>query len=120
MRFVVVLEKHEMATVVFLTNLGLDVELVPPSGTKGASTPDIKINGVPWEMKSPRGQGRWLIENTLQKAVKQSHNVIVDLRRIKIHQTKCLQELEKQFYHSRGLIRLRVITKARKIIDFKK
>jgi len=116
----VILEKHEIATVVFLTELGFDVKLIPQSNAKGVRTPDLIINGVSWELKCPRGQGRWLLENTLQRAVKQSPNVIIDLKRIRIHQTKCLKELEKQFGYSKGLEHLKIITKTRKIIDFKK
>ena len=78
------------------------------------------MNGLKWEMKSPKGKGRWLLENTLQKAVRQSPNVIIDLDRIKIHQTKCLQELEKQFYKSKGVKWLKIVTKTKKIVDLKK
>ena len=114
------LEKHEYRTILFLTEQGLDIELVPRSNQPGVRTPDAIISGEPWEFKSPRGKGRWLLENTLQKAVRQSPNVIIDLQRIQIHQTKCLQELEKQFYKSKQIRKLRIITKNHKIIDFSK
>ncbi len=116
----VILEKHEYKTILLFTEIGIDVELIPKSNKKGVHTPDIIMNSLKWEMKSPKGKGRWLLENTLKKAVKQSPNVIIDLDRIKIHQTKCLQELEKQFYKSKGAKWLKIITKNKKIVEFKK
>lgn len=116
----VVLEKHEYKTILFFTEIGEDVELIPKSNKKGIRTADIVMDGLQWELKSPRGKGRWLLENTLKKANRQSPNIVIDLRRIKIHQDRCLQELEKQFYKSKGVKWLKVITKTKKIIDFKK
>ena len=116
----VVLKTHENATVVFLTEQGFNIELIPKSNISGVHTPDIKMNGIKWEMKAPIGEGNQLIKNTIQKAIKQSANVIVDLRRTKRHQTKCLRELENEFNKSSSLKRLKIITKNRKIIDFEK
>ena len=116
----VILEKHEYKTILLFTEMGSDVELIPKSDKKGVRTPDIIMDGLKWEMKSPKGKGRWLLENTLQKAVRQSPNIIIDLDGIKIHQTKCLQELEKQFYKSKGVRWLKIVTKTKKIVEFKK
>ena len=116
----VILEKHEYKTILLFTEMGANVEIIPKSNKKGIHTPDIIMYGSKWEMKSPKGKGRWLLENTLKKSAKQSSNVIIDLDRIKIHQAKCLQELEKQFYKSKGIQRLKIITKNKKIVEFKK
>ena len=83
-------------------------------------TPDIKMGGLEWEMKAPLGEGNQLMENTIQRALKQSQNIIVDLRHTKRHQTKCLRELEKQFLSKKGIKRLKVITKSGKTLDFEK
>ncbi len=116
----VILEKHEYRTVLLFTEMGVDIELIPKSEKKGVHAPDIVMNGLRWEMKSPKGEGKYLIQNTIQKAVKQSRNVIVDLRRAKRSQERCLQELEKEFGSSKNLQKLKVITKSRKILDFEK
>lgn len=68
------LEEHEYATVKLLIENGFDVELVPPSRIKGLRMPDIMIQGVPWEMKSPQGDGKRTIMNTIQNAAHQSGN----------------------------------------------
>ncbi len=116
----VILEKHEYKTILLFTEMGVDIELIPKSEKKGVHAPDIVMNGLRWEMKSPKGEGKYLMQNTIQKAVKQSRNVIVDLRRAKRSQERCLQELEKEFGSSKNLQKLKVITKSRRILDFEK
>ena len=116
----VVLKTHENATAVFLTEQGFDVDLIPTSNIEGVHTPDIKMDRLKWEMKAPLGEGNQLMENTIQRALKQSQNIIVDLRHTKRHQAKCLRELEKQFLSKKGIKRLKVITKSGKTIDFEK
>lgn len=39
----VVLKTHESATVVFLTEQGYDIELIPKINIQGVHTPDIRI-----------------------------------------------------------------------------
>jgi len=116
----VVLRDHENATAVLLTEQGFDVELIPISNIEGVHTPDIKMSGLEWEMKAPIGEGNQLMENTIQRALRQSQNIIIDLRHTKRHQTKCLKELEKQFKSKRSLKRLKIITKNGKTLDFGK
>lgn len=116
----VVLQTHESATIVFLTELGYDIELIPKSNIAGVHTPDIKINGIKWEIKSPKGEGKSLMKNTIQRALKQSNNIIIDLRRTKRHQTKCLRELKRQFDKSSKIKRMKIITKNKELLDFNK
>ena len=96
------------------------MELIPVSNIEGVHTPDIKMDGLKWEMKAPLGEGNQLMENTIQRALRQSQNIIIDLRHTKRHQTKCLRELEKQFLNKKGIKRLKVITKSGKTLDFEK
>ena len=114
------LEKHEYATVLLLTEMGSDVELVPRSNREGEHTPDIIIDNVKWEMKSPTGETRNTIKNIIQSALRQSVNVILDLRRIKRPMEKCLRDIDREFTHNKKIKRLLVITKSKKVIDFSK
>lgn len=41
----VTLKEHEYATVVFLTEQGYDIELIPRSNVEGVHTPDFKMLG---------------------------------------------------------------------------
>ena len=116
----VLLEEHEYETVLFFTDLGYNVELIPKSNKMGEHTPDIRMNGLLWEMKAPKGEGRFLIPNTIQRAVKQSKNIVIDLRRTKRHQSKCLREIEHEFRKSTSVRRILVIMKSKKLIEFRK
>lgn len=116
----VILERHEMMTVNFLLRLGFNIELIPKSNKAGVRTPDLRMLGLEWEMKSPKGCGKYLLQNVVHRATKQSESIIIDLRRVKIHPTKCLNELEKQFGYSKSCRRMKVITKLGEMVDFNK
>lgn len=114
------LEKHEYATVLLLTEMGYDVELVPRSNREGEHTPDIIIDNVRWEMKSSTGETKNTIKNNIQGALRQSVNVILDLRRVKGPMEKCLKDIDREFTHNKKIRRLLVITKSKKVLDFSK
>ena len=116
----VILEAHELATVVFFTELGYDVELIPRSNIEGLHLPDIIMDGVKWEIKAPKGEGKWVIKNTVQKAKHQSENIIIDLRRIKLPQEKCIAELNNHFIHAKRIKRMKIITKGGKLLELNK
>ena len=82
--------------------------------------PDIMMAGVPWEIKSPDGNSRTTIKHTMQKAMHQSNNVIVDLRRCGVNQDAALKELDQYFKLSRRAKRMKAVTKTGEILDFSK
>lgn len=114
----VLLKEHEMKTVLFLTEMGYDIEFIPKSDEEGHHTPDILIDGIKWEMKSPTGDSKYTMQNNLQEALKQSCYIILDLRRAKRKEEKCLREIEKEFTFSKRIKAIKVITKGRKLLDF--
>lgn len=111
------MEMHEWVTVEFLMDYGYDIELIRKSNKYGVHTPDICMDKLFWEMKAPKGEGKSLMKNTLQKAVRQSENVIIDLRRVKRYQMKCLAEIKREFDNSRSIKRIKIITKSGKMIE---
>jgi hypothetical protein len=116
----VVLHTHENATVVFLTQQGFDIELLPPVQHKGAHTPDIKMLGLEWEIKSPKSNGKYTIEHSFRSALKQSPNVFFDIRGSKMPEQKCVAEIERRFNDFKKINRVMIITKQRKLLDFSK
>lgn len=114
------LEKHENDTVVFFTNLGHNIELIPPSNTPKAKTPDFMMDGKAWEMKSPQGKSRVTVEHAFKRAAKQSENIIIDLRRTKTPTDQTKTTLEKLFKASRRVRNLKIITREQQLIDLKK
>lgn len=116
----VILETHENATVVFLTKQGYDLELIPPTQLKGVRTPDIRMNGLDWEMKAPKSDGKYTIEHSFRSALKQSPNIIFDIRWSKIPQGKCVAEIERRFNDFNKVVRVLIITKQKKLLDLTK
>jgi Contact-dependent growth inhibition CdiA C-terminal domain len=114
---------HEKLVVDFLaTKFGYDVAFLVPDRRKGAKTPDIKMNDIFWEIKSPTGKSSRTIENNLRSALLQSPNIILDLRRIdgRIPTKKLLDEIEHRFNDARAIKRIIVITRQETAVDFKR
>ena len=116
----VVLHTHENATVVFLTQQGFDIELMPPLQQKGARTPDIRMNDLEWEIKCPVGKSANTIKRAFKTALRQSQNIIFDLRGSKMTDAVNIAKLEKEFSDIKSARRLVIITKKRELLDFYK
>lgn len=116
----VVLETHENATVVFMTELGFDVALIPPLQLKGERTPDIRMNGIEWEMKAPTSAGKYTIEHAFRAALRQSPNIIFDIRRLRLPDDKSIHEITRRFHDFKKVKRVLIITKTGSLIDLNK
>ena len=108
-------EKHEFETAKFFAAMGKNIIFLKPSNNPETYTPDILMDGVEWEMKSPTGDSKRTIETNFRKAVKQSKYIIFDLRRIKLPEKQCLTQLEKEYYSRNYLKRMYVICKNGKL-----
>ena len=107
---------HELSAAVLLTEyFACDIIIVRPTLQH---TPDFLIKEKTWELKSPLGNGKNTIKNNLHTARKQSANVIIDLRRCKLHQSKALANIKGYFKdHQSQIKHLIIITKSNKIIE---
>lgn len=113
-------EKHEIEAATVLNKFGKDIEFLVPSQTKNSRTPDIKMDNSFWEIKSPKGNSSRTIENNLRIALKQSTNIIVDLRRMKLNEQKAIMQIEKEFKLIKKISRIIVIKKNKFILDMKR
>jgi hypothetical protein len=119
----VFIDKHEKIAVDFLaSDIGYDVTFLVPDRRKGTKTPDIEMNGLLWEIKSPTGKSSRTIENNLRLALLQSSNIILDLRRMdgRIPTHKLLKEAERRFVNAKKMKHLIVITREEKHVDFER
>lgn len=109
---------HEVNAILLLLDyFDTDITCINPGFGK---TPDIRIKGIEWELKSPQGNGIKTIENILKKATKQSNNIILDFSRIKMNSNQALSRTRYYLHNNKHRIqRLIVITKNHKVIDFK-
>lgn len=111
------LEKHEYDTILFLTELGYDISLIPPSHIPNHRTPDFVMSEKKWEMKSPKGSSRSTLEHAFQSARKQSDYILFDLRRTNIQDSSAIRQLQKLKEASRGIKELKIITKSKELLD---
>ena len=114
-----ILERHEMATINFLLRLGKNIELIKPSLKPFSRNADLIMDQLVWEMKSPTGRGKYIIRDTLRTVARQSPNIILDLRRSKLHKVKALRDAKKYFLHNPQAQHLLVIID-NQIIDYTK
>lgn len=109
---------HEVNAILLLLDyFDADITCISPGFGK---TPDLRIKNIEWELKSPQGNGVKTIENTLKKARSQSDSIILDLSRIKMNGNQALSRTKYYLRNNKhGIRRLVIITKNRKLIDFK-
>jgi hypothetical protein len=113
-------EPHELETVYLLSKHGKSIEFIKPNMTKGVRSPDIQMDGLLWEIKSPKGKSKRTIEKQFHRASKQSKNLILDLRRVKISLKKSLSETQRQFKIRRYIKKVIIITKDGKVLTLVK
>lgn len=104
-------EKHELETAKFFAELGYDIEFIPPSNIPEVHRPDIVMEGIEWEIKSPMGKSKNTIRRNIKQATKQSKNIIVDLRRILSSEQQCIQQIEERFVKHHSIKKIIVIKK---------
>ena len=108
-------EDHELSAAFILAEyFKSDTTFLRPQIDK---TPDIEVSGTKWEIKSPKGNSKKTIENNLRTARKQSRNIVIDLRRLKMHQTRAIGRIN--FFLSKGhsFKRVLIITKNKKVVE---
>lgn len=79
-------------------------------------TPDVDIKGTEWEIKSPLGNGKRTIDNNFGEARGQSKNIVIDLRRTKMHQAKANARIRHYLSTPHNFKQVLVITKSKKVI----
>lgn len=80
-------------------------------------TPDFLVKGVYWELKSPTGTGKHNIQHKIQDAANQSHNIVIDGRKSKLHPFKLRNEVQYQFNIIKKAKRLILINKSGKAVE---
>ena len=113
-------EKHELRAAQYFAERGYDIEFIPTSNIPEIHTPDILMDGKEWEIKSPIGKSKRTIEKNLLLALKQSQNIIMDLRRINISEAQCISKIEFNFKHKGSIKRLLVIRKNGELLRYER
>lgn len=109
-------EDHELSAALILANhFKTNVIFLRPQKSR---TPDIRIRRELWEIKSPRGDGKRTIDNNFRTARTQSHNIIIDLRRIKMNTRKAISRINHYLSAgSHGFKKVLIIDKKGNVIE---
>ncbi len=107
---------EETAGDILANHLKSDVYFIEPASY---GTPDVSIKGIKWEIKSPIGDSANNIQKNMREASAQSENIVIDLRRSKLHQTRALGYINQFTEKSKKLKRVLVITKSKHILTLK-
>ena len=109
---------HELASAKVLASQGHVVEFIRPLDRKGEHRADCKVDGIIWEIKSPRASNLKAVERNLKRAKWQSSLVIFDSRRMKYVPDKAIErELRAQLTKIKEITHIKLINRQKQIID---
>jgi len=93
------------------------VEFIMPIDDFKRKTPDIMMNGIAWEIKTPKGKSSSTISNQIRRASKQSCNLIIDSRSTKLKYPEIERRLRFGLSKSTSIKRVILIDKSGKIVE---
>ena len=109
---------HEQYMADHLANVGHVVEFIRPKNIKHLSTPDVFIDGVRWEMKSPRASSLKAVRRNLKEGSWQANRIVFTGRRMKGIPDKAIQrELSAQLAILPKVIAIKYVDRHGKVID---
>lgn len=109
---------HELKAARILSLAGHNIEFLVESDDN--KSPDILLDGIDFEIKSPKSGVANSIEHNLKKALKQSNNIIFSTIRMKdARDDNVRRYLIRQAKSRKQIKRLIMITKRGQIIDIK-
>ena len=106
---------HELRVAEILAMAGYNVRFLEESSLH---TADVLLNGIEFEIKSPKSANVNSLEHLLKKALKQSSNIIIDTSRMKNSRDNNVKKfLISQAKSRKQIKKLIMITKRGQIID---
>lgn len=111
---------HEMKTAEALARAGFTLEFIRRSEEQRATSADVIIDGLVWEMKAPKSDKLRRVQRSLRNALHQSQNVIFDSRRMKgIPDAPIERELRKYAAELRKLKHLMFVNRKGEVLVIK-
>ena len=105
---------HEMRVAKILASAGHYIEFLEEGALPSA---DIKIDGIEYEIKSPKTMSSNTLEHLLKRGLKQCINLIIDTSRTKMQDDKMRVFLIKQMRTTKQIKKMLMITKRGQIVD---
>lgn len=111
---------HELCTARSLAKAGHEVVFLKKSDVEHRKTPDILMDGVPWEMKAPIAPNARALDRNVRRALRQSSRIVIDARRIKkLPDSVVERELRKYAREMQSIKAMLMIDHHENIIDIK-
>lgn len=112
---------HELRCARILAAQGHEIEFLPCIEGDGLKTPDLIMDSVIWELKSPESSNIKSLQRILRRASHQSQNVIIDCARAtKLSDDRIERELRSLLPHIKAIKRLLMVKKDGTLIDIKR
>lgn len=105
---------HEMRVAKILAKAGYSVEFLKENNQK---SPDILLDGIEYEIKSPKTISTNTLEHLLKRGLRQCPNLIIDTSRTKMRDDKMRNFLTAQMRKTKQIKKMLLITKKSRIID---
>ena len=105
---------HELRTARVLALAGHYVEFLPEGNLH---SPDVRLDGVEYEIKSPETEKTSSLEQTIRAALKQCPNIIIDSSRMKMHDDRARRFLVRKCHEQKQIKKMIFVTKRGEIID---
>jgi len=103
------LHDHEIITLTKLLRFGEDI--ICQAESKLTKTADIIWRGEEWEIKSVIGKSRNTIKNSVRKARKQSHHIIIDLTNSSFTIERSLGKIKALMSYNKEILKLFILSK---------
>lgn len=105
---------HERRVANVLALAGHYVEFLPEGNLHA---PDVKVDGIEYEIKSPETEKTASLEQSIRTALKQCSNIIIDSSRMKMRDDRARRFLVKKCREQKQIKKMVFITKRGEIID---
>ena len=96
-----------------------EVEFLIPIDDYKRKTPDIKMLGVEWEIKSPQGKSKSTIGTQFRRGSKQANNIVLDTRRTKLKYDIIEKQVIIEANQRTSLNKVILINKSKKVVEIK-
>lgn len=88
---------------------GLNVEALAVSTVPGVKTPDVRVAGVRWEIKTPEGATQHTVPGNIRRGRKQATRVLLDVRETTLTEQQAAEGLaEAVRKYGVDLVRVRI------------
>ena len=112
-------KQHEVdAAEILALHYRTTVEFIRPIDDYKRKSPDIKMLGVEWEIKTPKGKSKSTIGTQFSRASKQSGNIIIDTRHTKLKYERIETTVKLEMSKRHEVKKVILIRKPKIIVEF--